>query len=386
MTPRSVSWRAILAVPIMMIVVLAIGLAASKPPVASNSGFLMQPQDGFVPIAGSAAIYLVPNDAGVPSVVRSNGTQFKLYDPSSSGGGGGGMSIGGTVTSGTAGSVLFVNTGPVLAQDNTKFFWDDSNLGLALGIGALTNNETLHVRRSAGSITAPGDSTNTVAIFDNPGSNSVNLYLNNAGAGAGQHDSNVNFAVNGTTDAQIGYNDSTTTAYFTGPVLYVASDGITVGLAGPTGSERLHVRRSSGTITNPSDTTNTVAIFDNPGLNAVNVQLNLHSTQSDSNLNFQQDGATKAQVHFDRSADKLSVNAQGSGSVNICAAGDTMAFFDVTPVAQQSTTGTTTGFTANASANAVYNESTWTGGTGTKAYTVSDIVLALKHYGLLATN
>jgi hypothetical protein len=37
------------------------------------------------------------------------------------------MAIGSAVTSGTTGSVLFVGAGPVLAQDNTNFFWDDTN-------------------------------------------------------------------------------------------------------------------------------------------------------------------------------------------------------------------------------------------------------------------
>ncbi|HYE22022.1 MAG TPA: hypothetical protein VD998_00350, partial [Verrucomicrobiae bacterium] len=47
--------------------------------------------------------------------------------------GSGGGTIGGSLSGGTSGSVLFVGTGPVLAQDNTNFFWDDSNnfLGLA---------------------------------------------------------------------------------------------------------------------------------------------------------------------------------------------------------------------------------------------------------------
>jgi len=35
--------------------------------------------------------------------------------------------IGGTITGGTVGSVLFIGTGPVIAQDNTKLFWDDIN-------------------------------------------------------------------------------------------------------------------------------------------------------------------------------------------------------------------------------------------------------------------
>jgi hypothetical protein len=39
----------------------------------------------------------------------------------------GGMSIGAAVTGGTPGSVLFVGTGPVLAQDNAKFNWNDSS-------------------------------------------------------------------------------------------------------------------------------------------------------------------------------------------------------------------------------------------------------------------
>ena len=41
-------------------------------------------------------------------------------------------------------------------------------------------------------------------------------------------------------------------------------------------------------------------------------------------------------------------------------------------------------FTANVSANAVFNESTFTGGSGSTAYTISDVVLALKQLGLLA--
>lgn len=51
---------------------------------------------------------------------------------------------------------------------------------------------------------------------------------------------------------------------------------------------------------------------------------------------------------------------------------------------QYATTNTTTGFTANASANTVFAESTFTGNTGSTAYTVGDIVRALKLIGLMA--
>lgn len=62
-----------------------------------------------------------------------------------------------------------------------------------------------------------------------------------------------------------------------------------------------------------------------------------------------------------------------------------LGFYNSTPVVQQNTTGTTTGYTGNTSANILYNESTFTGGSGSTAYRVSDIVLALKNLGLLAT-
>lgn len=60
-----------------------------------------------------------------------------------------------------------------------------------------------------------------------------------------------------------------------------------------------------------------------------------------------------------------------------------LGFFNTTPITKYATTGTLTGFTANASANAVFNESTFTGNTGSTAYTISDIVRALKLYGLM---
>lgn len=67
----------------------------------------------------------------------------------------------------------------------------------------------------------------------------------------------------------------------------------------------------------------------------------------------------------------------GAFSGGIAAWGKTL------PSAQPSTTGTTTGFAAG-TGTTVVSGSTFTGNSGTTAYTVGDIVLALKQQGLLA--
>ena len=66
------------------------------------------------------------------------------------------------------------------------------------------------------------------------------------------------------------------------------------------------------------------------------------------------------------------------------AASQKLGFYNATPVIQPSVTGTTTGFTAG-SGTAVQSGSTFTGGTGTKAYTIGDIVKALKSLGIMET-
>jgi hypothetical protein len=46
---------------------------------------------------------------------------------------GGGMAIGGSITSATAGSVLYVGASGVLAQDNSNFYYDYTNIRIGLG-------------------------------------------------------------------------------------------------------------------------------------------------------------------------------------------------------------------------------------------------------------
>jgi len=77
------------------------------------------------------------------------------------------------------------------------------------------------------------------------------------------------------------------------------------------------------------------------------------------------------------------VLGQGPGNLQWDGIPDKISFFGANPVLQQTALGTTTGFTA-ASGTAVLSGSTFTGGTGTSAYTIGDLVLAMKNYGLIA--
>lgn len=63
--------------------------------------------------------------------------------------------------------------------------------------------------------------------------------------------------------------------------------------------------------------------------------------------------------------------------------GTTVGFYGEGPTTQPSSTGTTSGFTAGAG-TAVLSDSTFTGGSGSTAYTLGDIVLHLKTLGLIA--
>jgi hypothetical protein len=64
------------------------------------------------------------------------------------------------------------------------------------------------------------------------------------------------------------------------------------------------------------------------------------------------------------------------------ATGQKIGFWNAVPVAQYSTTGTTTGFTA-VSGTAALSGSTYTGGVSSTAYNVADIVRALKLCGII---
>jgi hypothetical protein len=78
----------------------------------------------------------------------------------------------------------------------------------------------------------------------------------------------------------------------------------------------------------------------------------------------------------------LAVATPGYGNI-IEIEGPNMAFFRSLPVGQPASSGETSGVTPGAG-TPVNDDATFTGGVGTTAYTVSDIVKHLKNLGLLA--
>ena len=107
-----------------------------------------------------------------------------------------------------------------------------------------------------------------------------------------------------------------------------------------------------------------------------NIGMHFFSNQADTEVpSF---SVTDQLVGINNAQPEYSLDCVGSMRVS-----GNVGFFGETPVSQQDTTGTTLGYTAN-SGSAVNFSTTFSGGSGT-AYTIGDIVLALKNLGLLAS-
>ena len=89
--------------------------------------------------------WTLPNAEGTSGQVLATNAAGNLYWATAAGGG---MSIGGAITSATAGSVLFVDASSNLGQDNANFYWDDASN--RLGIGTTTPAYKLTVNSTDG--------------------------------------------------------------------------------------------------------------------------------------------------------------------------------------------------------------------------------------------
>ena len=144
----------------------------------------------------------------------------------------GGVSIGDTITGATQGSVLFIDdlTG-VLAQDNTNFYWDNTNTRLGIGDNQVTlwmlaaEINTIGIFRSSDPTARISFKDSTTASDTHVGigavGNSVNLYSNNDIVLTGEANGNITIINNLNMDGNLNH------------------DGLNIGFFGttPTGKE-----------------------------------------------------------------------------------------------------------------------------------------------------
>ena len=108
-----------------------------------------------------------------------------------------GVAIGDTITSATAGSVLFAGAAGVLAQDNANLFWDDTNN--RLGIGTTSPAQKLDVNgtiRFGGGATLAAPGGDNFALLTGSTSPNPNFVIGYGNAGV--HDSSKEYlTVNG---------------------------------------------------------------------------------------------------------------------------------------------------------------------------------------------
>ncbi len=150
-------------------------------------------------VSGAAAGYIWYDSSDNKFKINENGSTKVVCNTTDAGcGAGGGLSMGDTIASATQGSILFAGTSGILAQDNTNFFWDDTNN--RLGIGTNNPSQALHVN---GRIRTDG------GLFFNQGSGSTDNLIYVGSEASGSVNASFGFFVGG-----IGSSSSSDGAYF----------------------------------------------------------------------------------------------------------------------------------------------------------------------------
>jgi hypothetical protein len=158
------------------------------------------------------------------------------------------IAIGDPVGSGAVGSVLFVGSGPVLAQDQSNLFWDNTNKRLGIGTMSPQNGVTVS-KSSTGAVRVDAINTNT--------SSTANAFLTVSVAGAGAGDPVLIYDVSGVANWAAGVDNSDSDKFKiaasaflgTNDRLAITTDGkVGVNLTDP--AAHLHIQ--SGTTSLPA--------------------------------------------------------------------------------------------------------------------------------------
>jgi hypothetical protein len=212
-----------------------------------------------------------------------------------------GDSIGGGAQ---VGSVLFVGAGPVLAQDQSNLFWDNTNK--RLGIGTTTPNNGLTVRKSIGSGAVRVDSINTST---GSGAN-AEVTVSVAGASAG--DAVMIYEVSGVMSWIVGLDNSEADVFkiaFSNlstvhTRLAVTTDG-KVGVSVDAPSARLHLPAGSASAASAALKLTAGTLLSTPEVGAIEFE--------GSQLYITQVGGTRRSL-IPPVADVLDFGAIGDGS------------------------------------------------------------------------
>lgn len=85
------------------------------------------------------------------------------------------LAIGDAITSGTSGSILYVDASGQLAQDNADLFFDVTNT--RLGINTSSPDETLHMESGTAKFVGPGAANTATVIMENEGATNAHTIL-----------------------------------------------------------------------------------------------------------------------------------------------------------------------------------------------------------------
>ena len=195
-------------------------------------------------------------------------------------GGGGGMSIGGTVTGGTTGSVLFVGGSSVLAQNNGNLFWDTVWNRLCIGNNVSVNGYKVDI--TGGIKTSLDCQINQIDVGAGGGGNVFNCRLGNGALGSNS---------SGSSNVAIGYQS-----------MAIASTGISNVAIGVNTLRYLTASSYNTAIGYQS-------LFGNPGAN--NTSVGATALQS---LNT---GANNTAIGYEAGNVAGSANASGSNNIYI---------------------------------------------------------------------
>lgn len=155
------------------------------------------------------------------------------------------------------------------------------------------------------------------------------------------------------------------------------NDALLFGLPGTQGNYLVFTHKARFTLDFSEVAVGVLSAFSNPtwAWHSGGADVTEITTQSQIGVNLVFDALA--------AAGGIDLQAGGASKIKISTVG--IGLFTATPVAQPSSTGQTAGFTAGVGTS-VLDDSTFTGGTGTKAYTVGDVVKHLKALGALASS